>query len=166
MIERSPYPRMIAALLALLGLLDAAYLSVERITGGALACPVGGGCETVQSSPYALFLGVPVAYIGVIGYAALLGVALLALNVDEVAGVPVTGVLLALAGMGVVFALYLSYLQVAVIGAICFWCVVSALLELGILIAALIDWRMLRRPPITDKGDKETGDTRHETGDT
>ena len=107
---------MAIALMALLGLLDAAYLSIERISGGALVCPVGGGCEAVQSSAYAVQLGVPVAFIGVAGYAALL-----------------------LAG------LYFSYLQVAVIGAICFWCVVAALLDLGIWLAALQNWRASRR---------------------
>lgn len=143
--QRSPYPRMAVALLALLGLFDAAYLSLERLTGGSLVCPVGGGCETVQSSTYSVLLGVPVAFIGVAGYLVLLGVALLALNADEIAGLPVPALLLALASLGVLMALYLSYLQVAVIGAICFWCAVSALLELGIWVAALIDWRLLRR---------------------
>lgn len=142
--ERSPYPRMAVALLALLGILDAAYLSIERVSGGDLICPVGGGCETVQSSAYSTLFGIPVAFIGIAGYAVLLGIALLSLHSDEVAGIPVPAALLALASVGVLMALYLSYLQVAVIGAICFWCVVSALLELGIWVAALLDWRLFR----------------------
>lgn len=146
MIERSPYPRMAAALLALLGLLDAGYLSLERLLGetGAIVCPVGGGCVTVQSSAYATLLGAPVAFIGLAGYAALFALGLLSLSRDEVAGVGVADLLLALASAGVLFSLYLSYLQVAVIGAICFWCVVSALLELGIWAAALADRRLRR----------------------
>ena len=39
-------------------------------------CPIGGGCETVQSSAYAVMFGIPVAFIGIAGYAALLAVAL------------------------------------------------------------------------------------------
>lgn len=146
MIARSPYPRMAAALLALLGLLDAGYLSLERLLGdaGAIVCPVGGGCVTVQSSAYATLLGVPVAFMGLAGYAALFALGLLSLSRDEIAGVSVTDLLLALASVGVLFSLYLSYLQVAVIGAICFWCVVSALLELGIWAAALADRRLRR----------------------
>jgi uncharacterized membrane protein len=136
---------MIAALLALLGLLDAAYLSIERLTGGTLACPIGAGCETVQSSAYAVFFGVPVAYIGIAGYAALLVVALLALQTDRIGAISLADLLLALASIGVLFALYLSYLQVAVIGAICFWCVASAVLELGILALALFDWRLFHQ---------------------
>ena len=144
MAERSLYPRMAAALLALLGLFDAAYLAIERLGGNsALVCPTGGGCETVQSSAYSTLLGVPVAFIGVAGYAVLLIVALLSLSTDTIGGVRVSTLLLALASVGVLFAIYLSYLQVAVIGAICFWCVVSALIELGIWTMALVDTRML-----------------------
>jgi len=142
--QHSPYPRMAIALMALIGLFDAAYLSLERATGGTLVCPVGGGCETVQSSVYSTLLGVPVAYIGVAGYAVLLLTALLALNLERVAGVSLAAVLLALASIALVAGIYFSYLQVAVIGAVCFWCAVSALLDLGIWVAALLNWRMAR----------------------
>ena len=140
--QRTPYFRMAAALLALLGLFDAAYLALEHIvgeTGG--YCPTGG-CAAVQSSAYSAVFGVPVAYVGVAGYAALLGVALLSLSVDTIAGLRAPALLLALASSGVLFSFYLSYVQLGVIGAICFWCVASAAIELGIWLAALLDWRM------------------------
>jgi uncharacterized membrane protein len=143
--EQPAYPRMAIALLALLGLIDAAYLAIERVTGGPLACPLGGGCETVQGSPYAIFLGVPVAFIGVAGYAALLAVALLALHDDDLAGVPLDALLLVLGSIALVFGAYLMYLQIAVIGAICFWCAIAALLDLGIWGAAVINWRQGRQ---------------------
>lgn len=136
---------MAIAIMALLGLLDAAYLSLERLTGGALVCPVGGGCEAVQSSAYASMLGVPVAFIGVAGYAALLLAALLSLNMEAVAGVRLADVLLALASVALLAGIYFSYLQVAVIGAICFWCAIAALLDLGIWLAALFNWRAARQ---------------------
>jgi uncharacterized membrane protein len=155
MVEHSPYARMAAALFALLGLLDAAYLALERMSGAALACPLGGGCETVQSSSYALFLGMPVAFIGVAGYALLLGVALLALNADELAGMPTAAMLLALASIALLFGIYLTYLQIAVIGAICFWCAISALLDLCIWAAALMNWLWRNlRPLHTSPPDK------------
>ncbi|MBK9941655.1 MAG: vitamin K epoxide reductase family protein [Kouleothrix sp.] len=147
MLHDSPYARMAIAIMSLLGLLDAAYLSLERLTGGQVACPVGGGCEVVQNSAYALFMGVPVAYIGVAGYAALLLVALLSLNLERVAGLALADLLLALGVVALLFGIYLSYLQVAVIGAICFWCVVAALLDLGICLAALAHWRAQRSQP-------------------
>ena len=139
---------MAAALLSLLGLLDAAYLALERLTGGPLACPIGGGCETVQSSVYAVLFGVPVAYIGVAGYALLFAVALLSLQTDRLGGVPLDALLLALAGVALVAGIYFMYLQVAVIGAICFWCAMAALLDLLIWLAALVNWRSSRQSSV------------------
>jgi uncharacterized membrane protein len=133
---------MAAALLSLLGLLDAAYLALERITGGPIACPVGGGCETVQSSVYALLFGVPVAFIGVAGYALLLAVAILSLQADYLGGISLGALLLALASIALLAGIYFMYLQIAVIGAICFWCVIAALLDLLIWLAALVNWRL------------------------
>jgi uncharacterized membrane protein len=136
---------MAAALLALLGLLDAAYLALERITGGPIACPIGGGCETVQSSAYALLLGVPVAFIGVAGYAALLLVALLSLQDIHLGIISPDALLLALASIALLAGVYFMYVQVAVIGAICFWCATAALLDLLIWLAALVNWRLKRQ---------------------
>src|SRR5262245_5718517 len=135
--EPSAYPRMAAALLSLLGLFDAAYLALERVTGGPLACPIGGGCETVQSSPYGLLFGVPLAFIGVAGYALLFVVAMLSLHADSL-GAPLDALLLALASVALLAGLYFMYLQIAIIGAICFWCSMAALLDLLIWVAALV----------------------------
>ena len=143
--EYSPFPRMAAALLSLLGLLDAAYLALERVTGGPIACPIGGGCETVQSSAYASLFGVPVAFIGVAGYAFLLIVALLSLQTDSLGGIALDALLLALASIALLAGIYFMYLQVAVIGAICFWCAIAALLDLLIWLAALVSWRLRRQ---------------------
>ena len=104
--EHSPYPRMAAALSSLLGLLDAAYLALERVTGGPIACPVGGGCETVQSSAYALLFGVPVAFIGVAGYALLLVVAVLSLQAYNLGGISLDALLLALASIALLAGIY------------------------------------------------------------
>ena len=94
-----------------------------------------------------MVLGVPVGYIGVLGYTTLLVVALLSLSVDSLAGVQLSALLLGLASLGVLFSLYLSYVQVGLIGVICFWCVISAAIELGIWVSALLDWRTAERLP-------------------
>jgi len=152
--QDAPLPRMAAALLALLGLLDAAYLALERITGGPIACPVGGGCETVQSSAYALLFGIPVAFIGVAGYALLLVVAILSLQSSNLGGISLDALLLALASIALLAGIYFMYVQVALIGAICFWCAIAALLDLLIWLAALMNWRSNRqgamKPPLAD----------------
>ena len=70
--------RMGAALMSLLGLFVSVYLYLYKIGRiGALACG-SGGCETVQTSEWSRFAGMEVALIGVVGYAALLAVALIA----------------------------------------------------------------------------------------
>ncbi len=149
--ERSPLPRMVAATLALLGVIDSAYLTLHHYRPSVtLSCPVGGGnCETVQTSAWSTLppggSGVPVALIGIAGYAVLLLLALGALQRDRVGGIAMPPLLLLLASSGLAFSFYLTVLQLFVIGAICFWCALSALCELGIWIAAWVDWRAWRR---------------------
>ncbi len=109
--------RLAVAGLSLVGAGIAAYLVFVRYTGGTLACTTGG-CETVQSSEYAEVLGVPVAVIGLAGYLLILASALVPREVGAAAGA-------ALALAGISFSVYLVYVQVALIDAICQWCIAS-----------------------------------------
>jgi uncharacterized membrane protein len=137
--------RMSAALLSLLGLFLSAYLYLYKIGKiGTLACGAGG-CETVQQSPWSRFGGVDVALIGLAGYAGLLLVSLAALQPGIADRRWPTTLLTLLAGVGVAFTAYLTYLELFVIHAICRWCVGSAVLILGIFIAALLDQRRCSR---------------------
>ena len=133
--------RQLVALLALLGLLIAIYLTLYK-TGAiaALACSVGS-CETVQMSRWATFLGLPVAAWGIVFYVALLGVALSGLQGSLADSRAVSVALVAVTGWGVLFSAWLTYLELFVIHAICQWCVVSAIL---VTIAFLIAWLDLR----------------------
>jgi uncharacterized membrane protein len=145
MATRVLYSRMLIALLALLGLLDAAYLTLEHFSPQvALVCPIGGGCETVQASRWSTLPpgdGVPVALFGLVGYGALVLLALAGLQRDRLGPLPVAPALVALASIGVLFSLYLTALQVFVIGALCAWCLGSAALETLIWGAALVGQR-------------------------
>ncbi len=142
---RTPLARMAIAILALIGLFDAAYLSIERVLHGAqMYCPTGGGCTIVQSSSYSVILGVPVAYLGVLAYITILALALVGIQREAIGSVPVALALAVVTGVGVLFSAYLTYLQLAVIGAICFWCVVSAILQLTMFGLALLDIRAHR----------------------
>jgi uncharacterized membrane protein len=132
--------RAAVAAVALAGAGLAAYLVFVRETGGALACTTGG-CELVQGSRYAEVAGIPVAVIGLVGYLAVAASAL-------VRGEPGAALGLALSGIGFAFAMYLVYVQVALIDAICVWCLASdtlmaLLLALGVLRLrrALGGWR-------------------------
>jgi uncharacterized membrane protein len=136
--------RMGAALTSLLGLFVSAYLYLYKIGRiGTLACG-SGGCETVQTSPWSRFFGVDVALIGLLGYAVLLVVALLALRSTQVERRPPALLLTALAAGGVLFTAYLTYLELFVIHAICRWCMGSAAIIVTILVLGLLELRRLR----------------------
>jgi uncharacterized membrane protein len=112
--------RGIVGTLALLGASVAGYLTYSRFTHSTITC-TSGGCETVQSSSYAELAGVPVALLGFAAYLFVLGTAFLVSDLGRAAGATV-------AVAAAVFAGYLVYVQVAVIDAVCDWCVASDVL--------------------------------------
>ena len=137
--------RMGAALLSLIGLLISAYLYLYKIGRiGNLACGAGD-CETVQQSAWSRFAGVEVALIGVLGYAVLLVLSLAALRPTLAAQRWPSTLLIWLAAAGVAFTAYLTYLELFVIEAVCRWCVASAFIITAILVAAILDQRMMSR---------------------
>ena len=128
--------RLAAAALSVLGIGIAGYLSWARAAGESLACPIsGGGCETVQRSSYSELAGIPVAYLGLAAYVALL---VLVLRDSEAARAAAAVVALS----GAAFAAYLLVVQLVVIDAVCVWCVASDL-TIGLL-AVATTWRLLR----------------------
>jgi uncharacterized membrane protein len=137
--------RMSAALLSLAGLFISAYLYLYKLGKiGGLACGTGG-CETVQLSPWSRVAGVEVALIGVLGYAGLLALSLAALQPGLAARRWPATLLAVLAGVGVLFTGYLTYLELFVIHAICRWCVASGFVILAIFTVSLLDLRRLPR---------------------
>ncbi len=104
------------AVLALVGLIDSLYLLSFKM-GRPLVCAVGD-CDAVNSSPYSEIAGVPVAALGALGYLALLALALWALFGGEGAPYWLTDVRLFFAGLGVLFSIYLTSLELFVIHAI------------------------------------------------
>lgn len=123
-----PRSRMAIAVLSMAGVFVALYLSMYKwgLTG-AMTCSIGS-CETVQNSPWSLFLGRPVSEWGLAAYVFLLAVSLMGLQprFAEARWIPLTTFLVA-AG-GVAFSGYLTYLEAFVIEAWCQYCVISAIL--------------------------------------
>jgi uncharacterized membrane protein len=133
--------RMTAALLSLTGLFISAYLYLYKIGKiGTLACGTGG-CETVQWSPWSRIAGIEVSLVGLLGYASLLLLCLAALQPNMVHRRAPALLLAVLSGIAVVFTLYLTYLELFVIHAICRWCVGSAVIITGVFVVALLDHR-------------------------
>src|SRR6478672_13778096 len=123
--------RIAAGILAIIGIGVATYITIAEFGGGAPKCLAGGhGCETVAQSHYSHLAGINVAAIGIIGYVLLLVAAILPGDPGRFGGF-----LFALVGFG--FSLYLTYLELFVIDAICQWCVASAvLMALSLAVAA------------------------------
>jgi uncharacterized membrane protein len=118
--------RLVTAVLAVFGLAIAGYLTWVHYADLEPFCVAGGGgCEKVQTSDYAELAGIPVAVLGLAGYAAILLSTFVAGEAGRLAGA-----LLALVGFG--FSLYLTYLELFTIDAICQWCVASAVV-MGVL---------------------------------
>ena len=130
---------MTIAMLSLVGILIALYLTLYKIgVIGDLSCTIGS-CETVNTSRWATFLGLPVAAWGLGAYAALFGLSL-AGTADRYAGSQtISWLLVAIATWSVIFSGWLTYLELFVIHAICIWCVTSAVLLVVILVVSVID---------------------------
>lgn len=113
-------------LLAVAGLFVSLYLTLYKLGFyGGLVCGAGGACARVQASPYAVFLGIPVAGWGVAWYAAVAGAGLWGLHRSGNSAWP-GRILFLLAAVGLLFTLYLTALEAFVIEAWCRWCLVSA----------------------------------------
>ena len=113
--------------LALLGLAISIYLTWVHYAGVEPVCTGVSDCERVQTSEYADLVGIPVAVLGIAGYAAIL--------VSRRMRVEVTALL---AYLAVAFSAYLTWAEVVKIDAICQWCVGSALITLAIAVLATL----------------------------
>jgi uncharacterized membrane protein len=131
---------LVAALLTLVGLAIAGYLTYVHYEGIAPVCSTGG-CERVQASSYAEIGPIPVALLGLLGYLLILGSLLVRGDVGR-------ALTFMLSLTGLAFSLYLTYLELFVIDAICQWCVASAVVMTALLITATI---RLLRPATPDR---------------
>lgn len=133
-------------IIAVLGMIVAGYLAYIEIREDEAVCGAVGDCNTVQQSDYAKLLGIlPIGVLGLIGYVAIVGVWWLGRQ-SETAYAPLAHIAgLGMALGGVVFSIYLTFLEPFVIGATCAWCLTSALLMLLILtVQAPQGWRALK----------------------
>ena len=121
-----------AAVLSLLGLTDALYLTVQHLSGHSVPCSVTGGCEEVLTSSYAVVAGVPLAALGAAAYFSAFSLSILAAFGYRNAA----KLLLPLVATMVLVSVWLFYLQAFVIRAFCQFCLLSAgiTIALGIVV--------------------------------
>ena len=130
-----------AAIVSLLGLADAIYLTVEHVTGQSVRCTIVAGCSEVLSSQYAVVAGVPLAAIGAAAYFSVFSLATLAAFGYGVAGKLLTVVVIAM----FLVSLWLIYLQAFVIHAFCQFCLLSALVTTALTVIAFFARRRTAR---------------------
>lgn len=130
---------LLAAVVALIGLGDAIYLTIHHLSGEQVPCSVTGGCETVLTSFYAEIAGIPLAAFGAIAYFAAFSLAILAAFGNRKMWL-LFGVQAALMA---IFSLWLLYLQAFVIKAFCQFCLISAATSVTLFGIALVSkfWR-------------------------
>jgi uncharacterized membrane protein len=124
--RRSTYLYAAAALLALIGLGDSIYLTVEHLSGRAVRCTITSGCEEVLSSPYATIGGVPLAGVGALSYFIAFSLATLAAFGNRRAG----DLLFYLVALMLAVSIYLFILQAFVLHAFCQFCLLSGAVTL------------------------------------
>ena len=125
---------IVMACLALIGLADAIYLTVQHVTGQSVRCTIVSGCSEVLSSSYASFNGIPLALIGAVAYFTVFSLATLAAF-----GYPLVGKLLAVVTtLMFLTTLWLFYLQAFVIGHFCQFCLLSAAVTITLMVLVLI----------------------------
>ena len=133
--------RTIVATLALAGIFVALYLFLYKIGRiGNLSCSIGS-CETVNLSRWSIFLGAPVAAWGVGFYVVMFGLSVASLQDRYANSIGMSKALALVSGGGFVFSLWLTYLELFVIHAICQWCVMSALIVTTIFVVSMLDLR-------------------------
>jgi len=106
-------------------------------------CDIGNtfNCDIVNRSEYSEILGIPVALIGMVGYAAILGLATVYRERRETPSLIFAG-----ASAGLAFALYLTYIEGRVLGVWCIMCLSSLALISGIAVVSGVLWFRSRQP--------------------
>lgn len=133
--------RIISLGLSIIGALDSTYLSWVKVTHREAFCGGSGECATVANSSYSEIFGIPIAFLGLAAYLAIIALHLL----EPVSDFWKHNVPLLIFGMtlaGTIYSAYLTFLEIWVIYAICPYCVVSAIVMTALLVVALIRvWR-------------------------
>lgn len=129
--------------LVVIGLLVSVYMTIYKLTSNDSMCLGSGDCSTVNASRYSEVNGIPVAAIGILGYAAILAV-LLFENRNSFFRQNGTLMIFGMALTGFIFTVWLVYVEIALLKAICPFCVTSQVAMTLLFIIAVI--RLIKDP--------------------
>ena len=126
-------------IIACIGVLDSIYLSIIKFTNNKAMCIQGvGDCWSVNNSRYSEFLGIPISIFGALAYLCIIGLLLFA-NKNKILAEYATIFIFGISLAGFLFSMYLTYLQFAVINAVCPFCILSACTMTAVFILSLIN---------------------------
>lgn len=129
--------------ISILGFLDAAYLTLEHFLNRVPPCSIVAGCEQVTTSVYSIVAGVPVALLGAVYYLFVLMLVIVYLDTkNEI----ILRVVARLTIIGFVASLAFVYIQLFVIGAICLYCMFSALTSTTLFVLGMQALSRMKRP--------------------
>lgn len=142
---RQKYPLAIYTLIlcSLAGIIISAYLTyVHYGPKGGSFCDVSdyANCDIVNKSEYAVILGIPVAILGFLAYTTLFVGAIMLFR-----GKKILAAVTAFSGCGLLFSLYLSYIEFFVLETLCLMCFIQQILILTIFLISLVIWLKSRK---------------------
>jgi uncharacterized membrane protein len=136
----SKHLHYLVAIIALVGLLDSLYLTYQHFTFKSIeVCPIFGGCNEVLISKYSEIFDIPTAFFGVLFYSGVIVFTMLFIKLRQVLYVKL---LMAITTFGFLFTLWLVYLQLFVINAICFYCMISAVTSTTLFVFAILLYKL------------------------
>jgi uncharacterized membrane protein len=133
----------VSVALVILGLAVSIYMTIYKLTSNNAMCLGSGDCSTVNASRYSEVYGIPVAVFGVLGYLAILAT-LYFENRNSFFKQNSTLMIFGMALTGFLFTAWLIYVEVALLKALCPFCVTSQTAMTIIFIISVI--RLIRQP--------------------
>lgn len=132
--------KIITIVIAILGLIDAIYLTIIKFSKNKALCLEGvGDCWSVNNSRYSEWNGIPISIFGIIAYTVIL-IILFSENKNTVIKNYGNIVVIGISFSGFLFSIYLTYLQFAVIKAVCPFCILSAMTMTTVFLLSLINF--------------------------
>lgn len=123
--------------LALLGLIDSAYIYIKTRTGSSLVCPINFHCEDIVTSKWSTTFGINNTILGILFYAGVLFGTLFGVANSQFSEI-IFKLIFYSSAFGLCFSAYLTYIQIYKIKNFCLYCLISAIITLLIFITSLL----------------------------
>jgi uncharacterized membrane protein len=117
---------IIFLVIAFIGLLNSGYLFLSHYRHKKIACPIGGKCNEVTESKYSKTFGIRNDFMGILYYLFVIIVGIFIYNGFR----EIKIIFIIIEGLALLFSIYLIYVQAFVLRSYCFYCIVSAVINL------------------------------------